>query len=61
MATLRQLVSDVRSVHKMLSTDNLITDRVIASEIKNNTFLLVKNGVKNYLRKADMPLIEMIF
>lgn len=42
MATLRKLVSDVRSMHRLLSTDNLITDRVIASEIKNNTLLLVK-------------------
>lgn len=42
MATLRKLVSDVRGMHKLISTDNLITDRVIASEIKNNTQLLVK-------------------
>jgi hypothetical protein len=42
MATLRKMVSDVRSMHRLLSTDNLITDRVIASEIKNNTLLLVK-------------------
>ena len=42
MATLRKLVSDVRSMHKLLSTDNLITDRVIASEIKNNALLLIK-------------------
>jgi len=42
MATLRKLVSDVRGMHKLISTDNLITDRVIASEIKNNTQLLIK-------------------
>ncbi len=42
MATLRKLVSDVRSMHKLISTDGLITDRAIASEIKNNTILLVK-------------------
>jgi hypothetical protein len=42
MATVRKLVSDVRAMHRLLSTDNLITDRVIASEIKNNTILLVK-------------------
>jgi hypothetical protein len=29
-------------MHRLLSTDNLITDRAIASEIKNNTILLVK-------------------
>jgi hypothetical protein len=42
MATLRKLVSDVRAMHKLLSTDSLITDRAVASEIKNNTQLLVK-------------------
>jgi hypothetical protein len=42
MATVRKLVSDVRAMHRLLSTDNLITDRAIASEIKNNTILLVK-------------------
>lgn len=42
MATLRKLVSDVRSMHRLLSTDGLITDRAVASEIKNNTQLLVK-------------------
>jgi len=42
MSTLRKLVSDVRAIHKMLSTDSLITDRAIASEVKNNTNLLVK-------------------
>ena len=42
MSTLRKLVSDVRSMHKLLSTDGLITDRAIASEIKNNSLLLIK-------------------
>ncbi len=42
MSTLRKLVSDVRSMHKLLSTDGLITDRAIASEIKNNSVLLIK-------------------
>lgn len=42
MATGRELVSAVRSMHKMLSTDNLINDRVILYEIKNNMLLLVK-------------------
>jgi hypothetical protein len=44
MATLRKLVSDVRSMHKILSTDALITDRAIASEVKNNAQLLIKRG-----------------
>jgi len=42
MSTGRKLISDVRSMHKLLSTDNLITDRVIFSEIKNNALLLIK-------------------
>lgn len=42
MATLRKMVSDIRGMTKLISTDNLITDRVIASEIRNNTQLLVK-------------------
>jgi hypothetical protein len=42
MSTLRKLVSDVRSMHKLLSSDNLITDRVIASDIKTNALLLIK-------------------
>lgn len=42
METLRKLVSDVRSQHKLLSTDAIITDRVIASEIKNNSIFLIK-------------------
>jgi hypothetical protein len=66
MATLRKLVSDVRSMHKLLSTDSLITDRAIASDIKNNTQLLVKRETN--LRKlwandtlfTTIPCLEMI-
>jgi hypothetical protein len=66
MATLRKLVSDVRSMHKMLSTDSLITDRVIASEIKNNTLMLIKRETN--LRKlwatstifTTIPCLEMV-
>jgi hypothetical protein len=66
MSTLRKLVSDVRSMHKLLSSDNLITDRVVASEIKNNTFLLVKRETN--LRKlwatdtlfTTIPCLEMV-
>jgi hypothetical protein len=66
MATLRKLVSDVRSMHKMLSTDNLITDRVVASEIKNNSLLLIKRETN--LRKlwatstifTTIPCLEMV-
>lgn len=66
MSTLRKLVSDVRSMHKLLSSDNLITDRVIASEIRNNTNLLVKRETN--LRKLwatgtlfnTIPCLEMV-
>jgi hypothetical protein len=66
MATLRKLVSDVRSMHKLLSTDNLITDRAIASEVKNNALLLIKRETN--LRKlwatdtifTTIPCLEMV-
>lgn len=66
MSTLRKLVSDVRSMHKLLSSDNLITDRVIASEIKNNSILLIKRETN--LRKlwatgtlfTTIPCLEMV-
>jgi hypothetical protein len=66
MATLRKLVSDVRSMHKLLSTDSLVTDRAIASEIKNNTLLLVKRETN--LRKlwatdtlfTTIPCLELV-
>jgi len=65
MATLRYLVSSVRSEHKLLSTDNLITDRVIASEIRISTLHLVKRETN--LRKlwatdtlfTTIPCLEM--
>jgi len=66
MATLRKLVSDVRAMHKLLSTDSLITDRAIASDIKNNTQLLVKRETN--LRKlwatdtlfTTIPCLELV-
>ena len=42
MSTLRKLISDVRSMHKLLSTDSSITDRAIGSEVRNNSLLLIK-------------------
>lgn len=65
MSTLRELVSNVRSFHKIMSTDSLITDRAIASEIRNNTALLVKRETN--LRKlwatdtvfTTIPCLEM--
>lgn len=66
MSTLRKLVSDVRSMHKLLSTDNLITDRAIASEVKNSALLLIKRETN--LRKlwatntlfTTVPCLEMV-
>lgn len=66
MATLRKLVSDVRSMHKLISTDNLITDRAIASELKNSALLLIKRETN--LRRlwatdtvfTTIPCLEMI-
>ena len=66
MATLRKMVSDIRGMAKLTSTDNLITDRVIASEIRNNTQLLVKREAN--LRKlwatdtvfTTIPCLELI-
>lgn len=66
MATLRKLVSDVRSMHKLLSTDSLITDRAIASELRNSSLMLVKRETN--LRKlwatdslfTTIPCLEMV-
>lgn len=66
MATLRTLVSTVRGVHKLLSTDALITDRLIAAEIRNSATLLVKRETN--LRKlwatstlfTTIPCLEMV-
>ena len=66
MSTFRKLISDVRSMHKLLSTDSLITDRAIMSEIKNNAFLLIKRETN--LRKlwatdtvfTTIPCLEMV-
>lgn len=66
MSTLRKLVSDVRGMHRLLSTDNMITDRVIASEIRNTSLLLIKRETN--LRKlwatdgifTTIPCLEMM-
>ena len=66
MSTLRSLVSSTRTMHRILSTDNMITDRAIASEIKYNTLLLIKRETN--LRKlwatdtvfTTIPCLEMI-
>jgi hypothetical protein len=63
---IRQLVSSVRAMHKLLSTDNIVTDRTIASELKANGLLLVKR--ESNLRKLwntdtvflTIPCMELI-
>ena len=65
MSTGRKLISDVRGMHKLLSTDSLITDRVIFSEIRNVSSLLIKRETN--LRKlwatdtlfTTIPCLEM--
>ena len=65
MSTGRKLVSDVRGMHKLLSTDSLITDRVILSELRNVSSLLIKRETN--LRKlwasdtlfTTIPCLEM--
>lgn len=65
MTTLRNLVSTIRGEYKLLSTDNLLTDRLIASEIRKCTFLLTKRELN--LRKlwstdtvfTTLPCLEM--
>lgn len=42
MSTPRDLISTVRSSHKLLSSDSLLTDRAIFAELKVATFLLLK-------------------
>jgi hypothetical protein len=66
MATGRKLVSDVRSMHKLLSADASITDRAILSDIRNISLLLIKRETN--LRKlwatdtlfTTLPCLEMI-
>lgn len=42
MSTGRDLVSRVRSLNKLISSDNNITDRVIFKELKSNASVLIK-------------------
>lgn len=65
MYTVRNLVSDIRGMNKLLSSDQLITDRVIASEGRSTANLLVGQILNK--RKlwnspnlfAFLPCIEM--
>jgi hypothetical protein len=46
-STLRDIISTVRSSHKLFSTDSILNDRAIAAEIKTSTFLLIKRETNN--------------
>lgn len=66
MATTRKMISDVRSMHKLLSTDSLITDRAIESELSVVSSLLIKRETN--IRKlwatdtlfTTIPCLEMV-
>lgn len=64
--TARELVSSVRSMHKLMSTDSFLTDRAIFSEIKQCTFLLLKRETdKRKLWATDtlftpIPCLELM-
>lgn len=65
MSTWRYLISNVRSTHRLLSTDGLITDRAIQSELRIGGNLLIKRETN--LRKlwqtdtlfTTIPCLEM--
>lgn len=66
MSTLRQVVSRVRSLDKLISADNTITDRVIASELKSKAIFYIRRETDR--RRlwntstifSNIPCIEMI-
>jgi hypothetical protein len=47
MSTPRDLISTLRTSHKLLSSDAFLTDRAIFAEIKNAAFLLLKRETNN--------------
>ena len=55
MSTLREIVSNVRSMHRILSTDAMITDRAIASQIRRSSLLLIKRDL--IMQKVTLKLI----
>lgn len=42
MATIRNIVSDIRSMNKLLSSDQMISDRMIANEARDASLVLIK-------------------
>src|SRR5581483_4698923 len=66
MATIRDNISRVRSMEKLISSDSSITDRVIMRELKSTALYLIKQQVdKRRLFRtstifSNIPCIEMI-
>lgn len=66
MSTVRQMVSRVRSLDKMLNSDNTVTDRVIASELRSKSIFYIRRETDK--RKlwntstifTNIPCIEMV-
>ena len=64
--TNRQIISDIRSMFKLISSDNLLTDRVILSEVKSIANMLVKQhfdrrkGWTSPNLFAYIPCLEMV-
>lgn len=66
MSTVREVVSRVRSMDKMVSSDNTITDRAIASELKSKAIFYIRRETdKRRLWNtatifSNIPCLEMI-
>lgn len=64
--TVRDIVSMVRSTHKLLNSDNMINDRTVARESKNFSITLItqKTNIRRYWNTdtifTTVPCIEMI-
>lgn len=66
MSTIREVVSRVRSLDKLLNADNTVTDRVIAAELKSKaTFYIRRETDKRKLWNTstiftNIPCVEMM-
>lgn len=66
MSTRRNIVSDIRSINKLLSSDALITDRTIDREARSCALVFIKQQTnKRLLFQSDtiftlLPCLEMI-
>lgn len=66
MATVRQMISRVRSLNKMLNSDNTVTDRVVSTELRSKaTFYIRRETDKRKLWNTatiftNIPCVEMV-